>query len=72
MPYCALCLIGKVFIEGNQCIAAMVSSHLSPWTKPATIGSINPSLGEVIKEYLGLQAALGNKNEPGDSKYSQH
>ncbi|XP_067552088.1 basic helix-loop-helix ARNT-like protein 2 isoform X1 [Pseudorca crassidens] len=44
---------GKVLIEGNQCIAAMVSSHLSPWTKPATIGSFSPHVTEFPRKRKG-------------------
>ena len=33
---------------------------------------MNSGIGEFIEEYLGLQAALSNKNKQGDGKYPQH
>ncbi|KAJ8786060.1 hypothetical protein J1605_006640 [Eschrichtius robustus] len=65
MPYCALCLIGKVLSEGNQCIASMVSSHLSPWTKPATIGSFSPHVTEFPRK------RKGSDSDPSQEAHSQ-
>nr|XP_044631195.1 aryl hydrocarbon receptor nuclear translocator-like protein 2 isoform X5 [Equus asinus] len=40
----------KVLIRGNQHIAAMLSSHMSPWTKPTAIGSFSPHVTEVPRK----------------------
>uniref|UniRef100_A0A4W2F5Z8 Basic helix-loop-helix ARNT like 2 n=1 Tax=Bos indicus x Bos taurus TaxID=30522 RepID=A0A4W2F5Z8_BOBOX len=50
MRYCSLCLTGKVLMEGNQCIASVVSSHLSPWTKPIDTGSFSPHMTELPRK----------------------
>uniref|UniRef100_A0AAA9S6Z8 Aryl hydrocarbon receptor nuclear translocator like 2 n=1 Tax=Bos taurus TaxID=9913 RepID=A0AAA9S6Z8_BOVIN len=50
MRYCSLCLTGKVLMEGNQCIASVVSSHLSPWTKPIDTGSFSPHVTELPRK----------------------
>uniref|UniRef100_A0A4W2EZ74 Uncharacterized protein n=1 Tax=Bos indicus x Bos taurus TaxID=30522 RepID=A0A4W2EZ74_BOBOX len=41
---------GKVLMEGNQCIASVVSSHLSPWTKPIDTGSFSPHVTELPRK----------------------
>uniref|UniRef100_A0A8C6G1L3 Basic helix-loop-helix ARNT like 2 n=1 Tax=Moschus moschiferus TaxID=68415 RepID=A0A8C6G1L3_MOSMO len=41
---------GKVLMEGNQCIASVVSSHLSPWTKPIATGSFSPHVTELPRK----------------------
>uniref|UniRef100_A0A8B9WFV5 Basic helix-loop-helix ARNT like 2 n=1 Tax=Bos mutus grunniens TaxID=30521 RepID=A0A8B9WFV5_BOSMU len=41
---------GKVLMEGNQCIASVVSSHLSPWTKPIDTGSFSPRVTELPRK----------------------
>nr|XP_058937538.1 basic helix-loop-helix ARNT-like protein 2 isoform X8 [Kogia breviceps] len=56
---------GKVLIEGNQCIASMVSSHLSPWTKPATIGSFSPHVTEFPRK------RKGSDSDPSQEAHSQ-
>ncbi|XP_059967973.1 basic helix-loop-helix ARNT-like protein 2 isoform X2 [Mesoplodon densirostris] len=56
---------GKVLIEGNQCIPAMVSSHLSPWTKPATIGSFSPHVTEFPRK------RKGSDSDPSQEAHSQ-
>ncbi|XP_059791499.1 basic helix-loop-helix ARNT-like protein 2 isoform X3 [Balaenoptera ricei] len=56
---------GKVLSEGNQCIASMVSSHLSPWTKPATIGSFSPHVTEFPRK------RKGSDSDPSQEAHSQ-
>ncbi|XP_057412430.1 basic helix-loop-helix ARNT-like protein 2 isoform X6 [Balaenoptera acutorostrata] len=56
---------GKVLIEGNQCIASMVSSHLSPWTKPATVGSFSPHVTEFPRK------RKGSDSDPSQEAHSQ-
>nr|XP_015091198.1 aryl hydrocarbon receptor nuclear translocator-like protein 2 isoform X1 [Vicugna pacos] len=53
MPSCAFCLIGKVLIQENQCVASMVSGHQSPWTKPTAVGSFNPHVTEFPRKRKG-------------------
>ncbi|CAN0298995.1 unnamed protein product [Rangifer tarandus platyrhynchus] len=43
----AMACLGKVLMEGNQCIASVVSSHLSPWTKPI---SFSPHVTELPRK----------------------
>ncbi|XP_040089839.1 aryl hydrocarbon receptor nuclear translocator-like protein 2 [Oryx dammah] len=50
MLYCSLCLTGKVLMEGNRCIASVVSSHLSPWTKPIATGTFSPHVTELPRK----------------------
>nr|QLB38581.1 aryl hydrocarbon receptor nuclear translocator-like 2 [Ovis aries] len=43
----AMPCLGKVLMEGNQCIA---SSHLSPWTQPIATGSFSPRVTELPRK----------------------
>ncbi|XP_037703288.1 aryl hydrocarbon receptor nuclear translocator-like protein 2 isoform X2 [Choloepus didactylus] len=52
----------KVLIEGNQCIASMVSSHMSPGTKPTATGSFSPRVIEFSKKRKGSDS---DPSQPG-------
>ncbi|EPY73750.1 hypothetical protein CB1_002578033 [Camelus ferus] len=44
---------GKLLIQENQCVASMVSGHLSPWTKPTAVGTFNPHVTEFPRKRKG-------------------
>ncbi|XP_058414587.1 basic helix-loop-helix ARNT-like protein 2 isoform X3 [Diceros bicornis minor] len=44
---------GKVLTKENQCIAPMISSHMSPWTKPTAIRSFSPHVTEFPRKRKG-------------------
>ncbi|XP_055252120.1 basic helix-loop-helix ARNT-like protein 2 [Moschus berezovskii] len=56
---------GKVLMEGNQCIASVVSSHLSPWTKPIATGSFSPHVTELPRK------RRRSDSEPSQEAHSQ-
>ncbi|XP_073733904.1 basic helix-loop-helix ARNT-like protein 2 isoform X5 [Callorhinus ursinus] len=43
----------RILTEENQCISPVVSSHMSPWTKPTAIGSLCPHVVEFPRKRKG-------------------
>ncbi|XP_039096749.1 aryl hydrocarbon receptor nuclear translocator-like protein 2 isoform X3 [Hyaena hyaena] len=44
---------GRTLIEGKECFAHMVFSHMSPWTKPAAVGFPSPHVTEFPRKRKG-------------------
>ncbi|XP_019652926.2 aryl hydrocarbon receptor nuclear translocator-like protein 2 isoform X3 [Ailuropoda melanoleuca] len=51
--------------EENQFISPVVSSHMSPWTKPTTIGSLSPHVVEFPRK------RKGSDSDPPQEAHSQ-
>ncbi|XP_045868207.1 aryl hydrocarbon receptor nuclear translocator-like protein 2 isoform X5 [Meles meles] len=43
----------RILLEENQCISPVVSSHMSPWTKPTAVGSLSPHVIEFPRKRKG-------------------
>ncbi|XP_032449829.1 aryl hydrocarbon receptor nuclear translocator-like protein 2 isoform X2 [Lynx canadensis] len=52
-----------MLIEKNECIAPMVSSHVSPWTKPTAIGSLSPHVTELPRKRKGSDSDPSQKED---------
>ncbi|XP_045322170.1 aryl hydrocarbon receptor nuclear translocator-like protein 2 isoform X3 [Leopardus geoffroyi] len=55
----------RMLIEKNECIAPMVSSYVSPWTKPTAIGSLSPHVTELPRK------RKGSDSDPSQEAHSQ-
>ncbi|XP_045729675.1 basic helix-loop-helix ARNT-like protein 2 isoform X7 [Mirounga angustirostris] len=55
----------RILTEENQCISPVVSSHMSPWTKPTAIGSLCPHVVEFPRK------RKGSDSDPSQEAHSQ-
>ncbi|XP_045322175.1 aryl hydrocarbon receptor nuclear translocator-like protein 2 isoform X7 [Leopardus geoffroyi] len=53
----------RMLIEKNECIAPMVSSYVSPWTKPTAIGSLSPHVTELPRKRKGSDSDPSQKED---------
>ncbi|XP_040344522.1 basic helix-loop-helix ARNT-like protein 2 isoform X5 [Herpailurus yagouaroundi] len=53
----------RMLIEKNECIAPVVSSYVSPWTKPTAIGSLSPHVTELPRKRKGSDSDPSQKED---------
>ncbi|XP_026891602.1 basic helix-loop-helix ARNT-like protein 2 isoform X8 [Acinonyx jubatus] len=53
----------RMLIEKNECVAPVVSSYVSPWTKPTAIGSLSPHVTELPRKRKGSDSDPSQKED---------